>query len=127
MFGRTVVGGINFSFSPSRTPMRSCSHTKGFGAHQFHLPSTCMEAGSSTIRTSVASTRTASVRPSPSIRMNCTWAPNRAANDIDITSAAAVITRPVRANPSATLLSLSARVRPDSSQYSRIRASRNTS
>ena len=69
-----------------------------------------MKAGSSTIRTSVASTSTASVRPSPSIRMNCTWAPNRAANDIDITRAAAVITRPVRANPSATLLSLSARV-----------------
>ena len=67
-----------------------------------------MNAGTSTIRTSVASTRTASVRPNPNKRMNDTWAAMSAANEIDITSAAAVITRPVRATPSATLSSLSA-------------------
>ena len=69
-----------------------------------------MNAGTMTIRTSVASTSTASARPSPNIRMNDTCAAIRAANEMDITSAAAVITRPVRATPSATLSSLSARV-----------------
>ena len=62
-----------------------------------------MNAGTSTIRTSVASTSTASVKPSPNIRMNDTSAAISAANEIDITSAAAVMTRPVRARPSATL------------------------
>ena len=65
-----------------------------FGAHQFHSPMTCMNAGTSTIRTSVASVRIASVRPSPNIRMNDTCAAISAANEIDITSAAAVTTRP---------------------------------
>ena len=67
-----------------------------------------MNAGSSTIRTSVASTSTASVSPRPNIRMKDTCAAISAANEIDITSAAAVTTRPVRATPSATLSSLSA-------------------
>ncbi len=52
-----------------------------------------MKAGTSTIRTRVASTSTASVRPTPNIRMNDTCAAISAANEIDITSAAAVITR----------------------------------
>ena len=96
-----------------------------------------MNAGTSTIRTKVASASTASVRPRPNIRMNDTCAAISAANDIDITSAAAVITRPVRANPSATLSSLAARAAagvgvagrpaPDASQYSRILETRNTS
>ena len=64
------------------------------------------------MRTSVASTSTASVRPTPNIRMNDTCAAISAANEIDITSAAAVTTRPVRARPSATLPSLSALVFP---------------
>ena len=42
-------------------------------------------------------------------------------------SAAAVITRPVWATPSATLSSLSACVRLEASQYSWIRDTRNTS
>ena len=86
-----------------------------------------MNAGTSSIRTSVASTSTASVRPTPNIRMNDTCAAINAANEIDITSAAAVTTRPVRARPSATLSSLSALVRPDVNQYSRMRETRNTS
>ena len=118
-------------------PNRSCSHASGLGAHQFHRPITCMNAGTSTIRTSVASASTASVRPSPNIRMNDTCAAISAANDIDITNAAAVITRPVRATPSATLSSLAAcaslaltragRAAPEASQYSRIREIKNTS
>ena len=73
-----------------------------------------MNAGTSTIRTSVASTRTASVRPSPNSRMNATLAAISAANEIDMINAAAVTTRPVRAMPSATLSSLSARARAGS-------------
>ena len=50
--------------------------------------------------------------------MNETCAAMSAANEIDIRSAAAVTTRPVRASPSATLSSLSARVRPDAAFFS---------
>ena len=71
-----------------------------------------MNAGTRTIRTSVASTSTASVRPSPNIRMNDTLAAINAAKEIDMISAAAVMTRPVRAIPRATLSSLSAWVLP---------------
>ena len=35
----------------------------GFGAHQLTRPSTCMNAGTSSIRTSVASASTATVDP----------------------------------------------------------------
>jgi hypothetical protein len=54
-----------------------------------------MNAGTSTIRTRVASTRIASVRPSPNIRMTVTWAAINAAKEIDMMSAAAVMIRPV--------------------------------
>ncbi len=47
------------------------------------------------MRTSVASTSTASVRPRPNIRMNDTLAAISAANEIDMISAAAVMMRPV--------------------------------
>ena len=50
------------------------------------------------MRTSVASPSTASVSPTPNIRMNDTWAAIIAANEIDMINAAAVITRPVWAN-----------------------------
>ena len=86
-----------------------------------------MNAGSSAIRTRVASASTARVKPTPKIRMNETWAAMSAANAIDMINAAAVTTRPVRAKPRATASSLPALVRGDSSQYSRILASRNTS
>ena len=86
-----------------------------------------MNAGTSTVRTRVASTTTASVRPNPNIRIKDTCAAIRPANEIDMTMAAAVTTRPVWARPSATLSSLSAPVRSLASQNSRIRAIRNTS
>ena len=89
--------------------MRSCSRASGAGAHQFHRPRMRMKAGTRISRTKVASTRIASVRPTPNIRMNDTCAAIRAAKEIDMTSAAAVMTRPVRATPSATLSSMSAR------------------
>ena len=40
-------------------PIRSCSRRSGPGAHQFHSPSSVMVAGTSSIRTSVASIATA--------------------------------------------------------------------
>ena len=67
-----------------------------------------MNAGTSSIRTNVASIKTASANPSPSIRMNVTWATINAPKEIAISNAAAVMTRPVRATPSATLSSLAA-------------------
>ncbi|SKT90714.1 Uncharacterised protein [Mycobacteroides abscessus subsp. abscessus] len=75
----------------------------------------------------VASTRIAMVSPVPNIRMKDTCAAISAAKAIAMISAAAVTTRPVRATPSATASSLSARVRPDAIQYSRMREMRNTS
>ena len=96
-----------------------------------------MNAGTNTIRTNVASASTARVRPTPNIRMKDTCAAISAANEIDITNAAAVTTRPVRASPSATLSSLSPRFArlsavagrdaTDVNQYSRILETRNTS
>ena len=47
------------------------------------------------MRTSVASTRIASVRPMPNIFMTVTCAAINAANEIDMMSAAAVMIRPV--------------------------------
>lgn len=111
----------------SLMPIRSCRRARGRGAHQLNRPITCMKAGTSSIRTRVASASTASARPSPNIRMNETSAAISAAKEIDMISAAAVMTRAVCVNPSATLSSLSALVRPERTQYSWMRASRKTS
>ena len=86
-----------------------------------------MNAGTSTSRTRVASTRIASVRPVPNNRITDTWAAISAANEIAMIRPAAVITRPVCANPRATLSSLSAGVCGEASQNSRMREMRNTS
>ena len=86
-----------------------------------------MNAGTRMRRTRVASASTARVRPRPNIRMNDTWAAISAAKEIAMINAAAVITRPVCATPSATLSSLSAAVCPDASQNSRMRDTRKTS
>ena len=86
-----------------------------------------MTAGTNTIRTSVASTTTASARPTPIILMKATWPLLSAANTITINSAAAVMTRPAPAMPSATASALSSLRWGDASQCSRIRDNRNTS
>lgn len=79
------------------------------------------------MRTNVASISTANVKPTPNIRMMETSAAASAVNDTAISSAAAVTTRPVKVRPNATLSSLSAAVRFDDSQNSRMRDIRNTS
>jgi len=58
--------------APSFMPNLSCKRVNGFGAHQHPVPSQRTNAGSKTIRTNVASTITASVSPTPNIRMNDT-------------------------------------------------------
>nr|CRL82552.1 hypothetical protein CPGR_05774 [Mycolicibacter nonchromogenicus] len=68
-----------------------------------------MKAGTRTIRTRVASASTASVSPSPSIRMKEMCAGISAAKEIDITRAAAVTTRPMPARPRVVLVSMAAR------------------
>ena len=86
-----------------------------------------MNDGTSSIRIRVASISTASVSPTPNIRMNDTSDAAIPANTMLISSAAAVMTRPVLAIPSATALSFAARDLSDASHDSRIRPSRNTS
>jgi hypothetical protein len=121
------VMSISLSFGRSfAEPGQLVQPRKRFGGHQLNRPITCMNAGTS-MRTSVASTSTAGVSPRPNIRMNDTCAAVNAANEIDMISAAAVMTRPVCASPGATLSSLSTRVWLDAGQYSRIRDTRNTS
>ena len=80
---------------PSLIPSSPCNFTSGLGAHQFHLPNTCMNAGTNTSRTRVASTRIASVNPVPNNRITATWAAIKAAKEMAMINAAAVITRPV--------------------------------
>lgn len=108
-------------------PTRSCSAASGFGAHQLALPITCIIAGTSTVRIRVASISTAKVSPSPNILMNGTSEAASAANEIDMSNAAAVITLPVRATLSATPSSLARAVRSESTQCSRNRDTRKTS
>lgn len=86
-----------------------------------------MNAATSAMRTSVASTTTATDSPNPNSRIKDTRAAISAAKEIVMISAAAVMTRPVWATPSATLRSLAPHPWCDANQYSRIRDMRNTS
>ena len=93
------------------------------GNHQLASPSSSIVAGTSTIRTSVASTNIAVARPMPNILRN-TWSPStNEPNTHTMIAAAAVMTRAVSARPSATEVALS----PVRAYSSRIRDSRKTS
>ncbi len=73
------------------------------GNHQLALPSSCMIEGTRTIRTRVASTRMATARPRPNTSRTRSGSPMT--NDPKtqtMMAAAAVMTRPVEAIPSAT-------------------------
>ena len=80
-------------------PWRRRSHD---GAHQLASPATRMNVGTSTLRTSVASIRMAKAAPKPSCLMFVTPLDRKAANTMAISSAAAVMMRPVRCRPKAT-------------------------
>jgi hypothetical protein len=82
-----------------------------------------MVAGTSSMRTTVASRATASTVPSPICLMVSIPAAMNPANTTTSSSAAEVTIRPERWSPTATARSLS----PVSSQASLIRDSRNTS
>ena len=82
-----------------------------------------MVAGTSTMRTTVASTRTAVASPSPSIFSDGTGLATKLRKTATMMSAAEVTTRPVPASPRATASVLS----PVRAYSSRIRDSRNTS
>jgi len=87
-------------------------------------PSSSIVAGTRTIRTSVASTRTAVARPRPnsfSTRIGSLMMKDP--NTQTMIAAAAVITRAVAASPSGTAVALS----PVRRNSSRMRESRNTS
>lgn len=75
------------------------SSVSGQGSHQLAAPSSSMTAGTSTIRTMVASIRTAAARPSP-ICLTETFAPSMTdRNTTTMIAAAAVMTRAVLARP----------------------------
>jgi 5'/3'-nucleotidase SurE len=103
----------------TRGRMRS-SH---FGIHQFQSPSSSIVEGTSTSRTTVASTSTATARPSPMIFSATSGPKTKLPKTHTMIAAAAVMTRAVNANPSATAVALS----PLRSYSSRMRDSRNTS
>jgi len=86
-------------------------------------PSSCITAGTSTIRTIVASTRIAVANPSPMSLRKTSGLRANAPNTATMMSAAAVMTRAVFASPSATARDVS----PCLECSSRMRDSRKTS
>ncbi len=103
--------------------VRSHHRAKGAGAYQFQRPSSRIVAGTSKARTSVASTSTATARPTPIIAMNTMPEVAKAPTTTTKSSAALVMMPPVRCSPRATARVLSWLA----SHSSRIRESRNTS
>jgi len=85
------------------TPARSrgSSRSSQPGSHQLRSPSSSIVAGTSTSRTSVASSSTATASPRPKIFSDRVEPSTNAPNTQNITAAAAVITRAVAATPSA--------------------------
>ena len=72
------------------------------GIHQFHSPSRRMLAGSSRLRMMVASTSTATARPSPSCRMITSWSVTNTAKTATMIAAALVIVPAVIEIPRST-------------------------
>jgi hypothetical protein len=93
------------------------------GIHQFARPISCITAGTSTIRTTVASTKIAVAMPTPMSLRKVSGLRTKAMNTATMIAAAAVITRAVLARPSATARP----VLPWPRNSSRTRESRKTS
>ena len=87
------------------------------------MPSSCITAGTSTIRTMVASRKIADASPIPNSFRNTSGAARKARKTTTMIAAAAVITRAVLASPSAT----ARRVFPSFRYSSRMREIRKTS
>jgi hypothetical protein len=93
------------------------------GSHQLRSPSSFIVAGTSTIRTTVASSSTAVANPTPNILTIGSSPSTKAPNTLIMMRAAEVMTRAVAEMPSTTAASLSPRWR----YSSRTRDSRKTS
>jgi len=93
------------------------------GRHQFQRPINRMVAGTSSVRTMVASTTTAMPIPTPTAWMMTDRASPKPKNTVAMIAAAPVIKRPVRSRPTATARALS----PFRSYSSRTRLSSRTS
>lgn len=81
--------------------------SKGCGAHQLRSPRSRVVAGTRRVRTMVASTMTATARPTPSCLMARTSPAAHPANTTTMSRAAEVMMRPVRWRPRATASSVS--------------------
>jgi hypothetical protein len=93
------------------------------GRYQFQSPSSFIVAGSRTARTMVASSSTATARPTPNILATTSGSSTKAAKTEIMISAALVMTRAVEPTPSTT-----ARLGSRCCRYcSRTRLSRKTS
>jgi hypothetical protein len=102
-----TAGRLSGSPSPSRSPYWAYRRRSGFGAHQLNRPSSRMVAGTSRIRTIVASTISATIMPTPISLMNVMPEAENAPMTMTSSSAALVITPPVRCRPLATAAVLS--------------------
>ncbi len=119
----SVSGSAGSSPACSASPARSCRRRNGPGAHQAASPSRASTAGTSNIRTTVASSTSAMIMPTPTKRIVVIVDSANAPVTTISRSAAALITRPVRVSP---VLTASAVVAP-LLRASTIRDSRNTS
>ena len=121
--GRVVEGvgfvglGVTLDVDVGQDPVEP------LGIHQFLSPSSSMVAGTSSMRTMVASSSTAVARPTPISLVTRSGSSRKAPNTNTMISAAAVMTRAVAARPSATEVRLS----PVRSHSSFTRERRNTS
>src|SRR6516164_1239661 len=95
--GRFALAGAS-SRRPSLAP-RVGSHWSQVGKYQFRSPSSFIDAGSNTARTTVASRITATASPTPACLRSIELAVANSENTPNITSAALVTTPAVRAIP----------------------------
>ena len=103
--------------------MVGSSRSSQRGSHQFRSPSSSIVAGTSSIRTMVASSRIAVARPVPISLSTRSFSSRKLPKTTTMIAAAAVMTLAVAARPSATDVRLS----PVRCHSSRTRDSRNTS
>lgn len=75
------------------------SRSSQFGIHQFALPRTFIDAGTTSMRMTVASSRTATARPSPNILISALSPATKLANTANMIAAAAVMTRALADSP----------------------------
>ena len=117
----TVSGTVSGTGSGSmlRRGRRLSSHA---GSHQLAPPSMCMSAGTSSVRSTKASSATAAARPMPNIAMIRSPLSTNAPKTAIMITAAELITRPVSARPTRTARRLS----PVSRHSSYIRLTRKT-